>query len=124
MLSHVVSEDGERVNRETLEALITACDTNPSPCSAKMDSLFKDKVCSIESFQQWILANPNMASFSQWLLAESSAMDLEGEADSLTFYQTLSQWYNSEYRVVGGVRGWSLLIWKGRLIHVECGGWG
>ena len=101
VLSHVVSEDGERVNRETLEALITACDTTPSPCSAEMDSLFKDKVCSIESFQQWVLANPNMASFSQWLLTESPTMDLEGKADSLTFYQTLSQWYNSEYDVVG-----------------------
>ncbi len=89
----MVSEDGEHIRLEHLEALIEACDAVPSPCSAHFSSLFKEKVCSLESFQQWVLANPNMASFSRWLLLESPGIDLEGEADSLTFYQTLSQWY-------------------------------
>lgn len=113
VLAHIVSEDGEHVSLETLEALITACDSAPSPCSAELASLFKGKVCSIDSFQQWILANPDMASFSRWLLTESSGMDLEGEADSLTFYQTLSQWYNGEYGAKLGCGGVVSLWWMG-----------
>lgn len=105
VLAHVVSEDGDRVSREHLEALIMECDSGPSPCSAQLDSLFKEKFCSIESFQRWVLANPDMASFSRWLLVEESpGMDLEGEADSLTFYQTLSQWYKGEW--VGPKQDW------------------
>lgn len=112
VLAHIVSEDGEHVSRETLEALITACDSAPSPCSTELASLFKEKVCSIECFQQWVLANPNMASFSRWLLVESPGIDLEGEADSLSFYQTLSQWYNGECRYGGwGWRG--VVSWDG-----------
>ena len=99
----MVSEDGETVNREAVEALVTACDSKPSPCSSQMIQHFgKDRVCSLESFQQWVLQNPTMASFSEWLLEEEPGLDLEGEPDSLTFYQTLSQKYKGMEERVGG----------------------
>lgn len=94
----MVSEDGETVNREAVEALVMACDSKPSPCSPQMIQHFgKDRVCSLESFQQWVLQNSTMASFSEWLLMEESGLNLEGEPDSLTFYQTLAQKYNGKW---------------------------
>lgn len=99
----MVSEDGERVSQETLEALVAACDPQPSPYTSDLSALFKDKFCSVESFEGWILDHPQLASFSKWLLEEESpGMDLEGEVDSLNFYQTLSQKYKGE-SVVDGV---------------------
>lgn len=100
VLAHMVSEDGEHVNQDTLDALIIACDSAPSPCADQLSQLFKEKYCSIDSFQQWVLDNPSMASFSRWLLLEPPGFQLEGEADTLTFYQTLSQRYKGNR--VGG----------------------
>ena len=96
VIGQMVSEDGEYVKRETLESLISVCDIFPSPVDLSM--LFRnDEYRTIEAFQRWIISYPDMASFSKWLLTEeSSVLELEGEPDSLTFYQTLAQTYKGE----------------------------
>lgn len=98
----MLSEDGEHIRLETLDALITACDGKPSPLSSEMSSLFKDKLCSVDSFQRWLLNHPSLASFSTWLLEEPPGLNLEGVPDSLTFYETLARKYNGELVLLSG----------------------
>lgn len=92
-----MSEDGEHVKCETVDALIIACDGKPSPLASEMSEIFKDKICSVGNFQRWLLDHPSMASFSTWLLLESPGLDLKGEPDSLTFYETLARKYNGRF---------------------------
>ena len=91
VLSQMLSEDGELMIREKVEAIVRACDS--SVPEVELDSVFKsEQRCRVEDFQQWLLQHPHMASFSTWLLLqEEPGFSLEGAKSSLNFYETLGE---------------------------------
>lgn len=116
----MLSEDGEHVIREEVEAIVKACDMCPP--NADLASLFRSEPsCKVEEFQRWLMANPNMASFTTWLLVEEvPGFSLEGAVDSLTFYETLAQKHGGELSSVTsqcvGDESWCLLLNTGILL--------
>ena len=92
----MLSEDGEFVVREKVEAIVKACDSNVP--GADLGTVFKSEPrCRVEDFQHWLLQHPHMASFSSWLLIEDSpGFSLEGVKDALSFYETLGQKFGGE----------------------------
>ena len=112
VLAHMLSEDGEHVSRERVEAIVRACDMCPP--QADLSGLFQSKqMCRVEEFQRWLTANPHMASFTTWLLVEElPGFSLETKEAPPTFYQTLAQKYQSELHQVTSTVLWSHYVWQ------------
>ena len=93
----MLAVDGEYIFKETLQALIAACDVDPS--KENMEMLFpQESYCTVAHFEEWIKTHASLASFSQWLLVEEeTGFRLEGDRDPPTLYQTLAEQYHGEY---------------------------
>ena len=97
VLAQMLAVDGEYIFKETLQALIAACDVDPS--KENMEMLFpQESYCTVAHFEEWIKTHASLASFSQWLLVEEeTGFRLEGDPDPPTLYQTLAERYHGEY---------------------------
>ena len=119
VLAQMLAVDGEYIFKETLQALIAACDVDPS--KENMEMLFpQESYCTVAHFEEWIKTHASLASFSQWLLVEEeTGFRLEGDPDPPTLYQTLAEQYHGEYLgILPHIHSCTLLLYAAWIFSV------